>query len=76
MTGRHNVALAGIRELRGILEFAARLTGYAESTGPAVIQLQLHDGSPFHLIEGEVMDGEEVDEQDGSSDPSLPDRAS
>ncbi len=63
VTGRHNVALAGIRELRGILEFAARLTGYAESAGPAVIQLSLHDGSPFTLYEPRPTESE--DEDDG-----------
>ncbi len=31
---------------------------------PQVIQLVLHDGSPFHVIEGEV-----IDEQDGRTDP-------
>ncbi len=44
--------------------------------GPTVIQLVLtDDGSPFHLIQGEIEDGEVVDEQDGSTDPdrALPD---
>ncbi len=41
-----------------------------------MIQLVLtDDGSPFHLIQGEIEDGEVVDEQDGSTDPdrALPD---
>ena len=47
--GRGNVALAGIRELRGILEFAAKLAGFltvAETPTP-VIQLRFHDGTPL-----------------------------
>ena len=43
--GRHNVSLSSIRELRSILEFAARLAGLA-SAEPIRIQLFLSDGTP------------------------------
>jgi hypothetical protein len=42
-TGRHNVSLASIRELRGILEFASRLAGLPAAQEP-VINLTFHDG--------------------------------
>jgi transposase-like protein len=42
-TGRHNVSLASIRELRGILEFASKLAGLPEAQ-PPVIRLTFHDG--------------------------------
>ena len=41
--GRHNVALAGVKELRGILEFAAKLAGNVPGR-PEVIVLTLDDG--------------------------------
>jgi hypothetical protein len=44
-TGRHNVSLASIRELRGILEFAAKLAGMPAAE-PVRIQLFFADGSP------------------------------
>jgi hypothetical protein len=44
--GRHNVALAGIKELRGILEFAAKLAGNVAER-PDVIVLTLDDGRPI-----------------------------
>jgi transposase-like protein len=43
--GRHNVSLASIRELRGILEFASKLAGLPEAQ-PPVIRLSFHDGRP------------------------------
>lgn len=46
--GRGNVALAGIRELRGILEFAAKLAGAYVPGPPIVIKLSFADGSPVH----------------------------
>jgi hypothetical protein len=42
-TGRHNVSLASIRELRGILEFASKLAGLPQAE-PPVINLKFHDG--------------------------------
>jgi hypothetical protein len=42
-TGRHNVSLASIRELRGILEFASKLAGLPQAEPPA-IHLTFHDG--------------------------------
>jgi transposase-like protein len=42
-TGRHNVSLASIRELRGILEFASRLAGLPQAQEP-IIELKFHDG--------------------------------
>jgi hypothetical protein len=42
-TGRHNVSLASIRELRGILEFASKLAGLPQAEPPA-IRLTFHDG--------------------------------
>jgi len=41
--GRHNVSLASIRELRGILEFASKLAGLPEAQRPR-IDLRFHDG--------------------------------
>ena len=53
--GRHNVALAGIKELRGILEFAAKMATVASE--PVTIQLSFHDGRavdrPLRAIEAE-----------------------
>jgi hypothetical protein len=45
-TGRHNVSLASIRELRGILEFAAKLAGQPQAER-VVIQLAFSDGTPM-----------------------------
>ncbi len=45
--GRHNVSLLAIKELRGILEFAAKLAGAMASTEPVVIRLSLSDGTPL-----------------------------
>jgi hypothetical protein len=43
-TGRHNVSLASIRELRNILEFASKLAGLPQAESPT-INLTFHDGS-------------------------------
>jgi hypothetical protein len=45
-TGRHNVSLASIRELRGILEFASKLAGLPQAQEP-VVHLSFHDGRPI-----------------------------
>jgi hypothetical protein len=47
---RRNVALAGIRELRGILEFASKLAGGFADQPPVTIQLSLHDGTPLRPL--------------------------
>ncbi len=49
--GRGNVALAGIKELRGILEFAAKLAGAYVPGPPVVIELTFADGTPVHALQ-------------------------
>ena len=60
-TGRHNVALAGIKELRGILEFAAKMSTVAPE--PVTIQLSSEDGTPvdrpLRVIEAKPQPGEQ-----------------
>ena len=56
--GRPNVALAGIKELRGILEFASKIAG-SFTQEPVVIQLSLHDGRPLRSIQAVEEDGDE-----------------
>ena len=48
--GRGNVALAGNKELRGILEFAAKLAGAYVPEPPVVIELTFADGTPVHAL--------------------------
>jgi hypothetical protein len=64
--GRGNVALAGIRELRGILEFAAKLAGVLDiaEAPPQVITLSFFDGSPLPDRTSRRLQGVE--------DPELP----
>jgi AcrR family transcriptional regulator len=58
--GRHNVALAGIKELRGILEFAAKMATVASE--PVTIQLSFRDSTPadrpIRAIEAKPQPGE------------------
>ena len=57
--GRPTVALAGVKELRGILEFASKIAG-SFTQEPVVIRLSLHDGTPLRSLHAL---------QEGRSDP-------